>query len=789
MIHYIHTTKERNNIMGERQKYNLKQELLKKNDRILGKEDGIDRRLSLMGISALTNPAYNNSMRTNMWTSHSRQFLTLIDPHFPKVYFGAENTVGKHSDAYKEIKGNKKVYKKIVKFEKLIEESDYLDAPQFYDLFLYDEEKDLYSVEHRKPCEDLTEIFGFDYNNEVIDSFDEGDEITDGTVLYKSTSYDDSMNYRFGKHARVMYTLDPSTFEDAAKMSDEFANEFISPEVETIEIGLNDNDFLLNMFGDDIEHYQSLPKLGQRIDGVLAVSRRLFNNQIIYDFKNKNLSKIMDGDNIYYDSGVVLDYTIYCNNPDMPNNTFNKDILRYLKHQKQYWKEIHKTCKTIMKSGSKYTREIDYMYKRAKEMLDDTNSRWKEGDSEFSNVIIQVLVERHVGCQPGQKLTPRYGNKSVISEIVPKEEMPYYYDENGNKIYAQILLNLLAIINRTTAYPLFELALTFIEDKCARHLRTLKTRKEQEDLFFEFLNDFDPDYAKESRLIYNRLSTKEKNEYMKCVAYGDELYSNGIFLRDIPFYETTPIFYRIMNIYKKYDWLKTDRVYIEKWGREIPILNKYRISEMYFVKLKQTSLKNFSARSMGAVNSKGLPERSYKSRSHLEKHSTTPIRFGEYETLNFSIGQETDDHALFHALYRTSIKGRQDLAKIIMDPNKNEGDISDTYDSRTAEIFSVIFLSLSFGLEFTDEDNELNYRSKDNMGTHLIGGKGYFCSDFTAMMLERTKEIADSIIQDSAMMDLNELKDAVRDKLLASSHLLGTNDEDEIDEIMNLYYN
>ena len=774
--------------MGERQKYNLKQELLKKNDRILGVEDGIDRRLSLMGISALTNPAYNNSMRTNMWTSHSRQFLTLINPHFPKVYFGAENTVGKYSNGYREIKGNKKVYKKIVKFEKLIEESDYLDAPQIYELFLYDEEQDLYSVEHRKPCEDLTELFGYDYNNDLIDSLDEGDEISDGTVLYKSTSYDEDMNYRFGQNVRVMYTLDPSTFEDAAKMTDEFANKFVSPEIETIEIGLNDNDFLLNMFGDSIENYQSLPKLGQKIDGILAVSRRLFNNQIIFDFKNKNLSRIMDGDNIYYDSGVVLDYTIYCNNPDIQNNTFNKDILRYLKHQKQYWKEINKTCKTIMKSGSKYTREIDYLYKRSKEMLDDENSRWKEGDSEFSNVIIQVLVERHVGCQPGQKLTPRYGNKSVISEIVPKEEMPYYYDENGEKVHADVLLNLLAIINRTTAYPLFELALTFIEDKCARYLRTLKTRKEQEAIFFELLNDFDPAYALETRNIYNKLSIKEKNEYMKFVVHGDSLYSNGIFLRDIPFYEETPIFYRIMNIYKKYEWLKEDRVYIHKWGREIPILNRYRISEMYFVKLKQTSLKNFSARSMGAVNSKGLPERSYKSRSRLEKHSTTPIRFGEYETLNFSIGQETDDHALFHALYRTSIKGRQDLAKIIMDPNKNEGDISDTYDSRTAEIFSVIFLSLSFGLEFSDEDHDLTHHSKDNMNTHIINGKAYYCSDFTAMMLERAKEVSDSIFKENPIMDLNEMKDMVRDKLLSASYVVGTNDESEIDEIVNMYY-
>lgn len=776
--------------MGERLKYNLKQELLNANDRIMGVNDGIDKRLSLLGISALTNPAYNNSMRTNMFTSHTRQFLTLQNPHFPKVFFGAENVVGEYSDGYCQVHGRKKVYRKVVKYDKLIEKSEFMDSPVIYDLFLYDEEKDEYSVEHRKPCEDLTEIFGYDYNNEEIDKYEEGDIIEDKTILYKSTSYDESMNYRYGQNVPVMYTLSPTTFEDAAEISDDFAQEFMSSEIEVIEIKLNDNDFLLNMYGEDIKHYQTLPRLGQIADGVLAVSRRQFNNQMLFDFKNSNLSNIIDGDSIYHCStgSRVLDYTIFCNNPDMPDTTFNRDILTYLKHQKKYWKEIHDTCKKIRKSGSKYTKEINYLYKRSKEMLDDENSKWKDGDSEFGNVTIWALVERKVGCQPGQKLTPRYGNKSVVSVITPKEQMPYYYDENGNKVHAKVLLNLLAIINRTTAYPLFELALTFIENKCARKLRTLKTRKEQEDLFFEVVSDFDPDFGKETIQIYQKLSEPEKDDYMDCVVNGSDLYDNGIFLRDIPFQEKEPIFYRILRIYQKYDWLKPDHCYIQKWGREIPILNTYRISEMYFIKLKQTSIKGFSARSMGAINSKGLPERSYKSKSHLEKNSSTPIRFGEFEMLNMSIGQETDDHAVFQALYRTSVKGRQDLAKIAMDPEKNDGDIDDSYDSRTAEIFSVILMSLSLGLKFTDDEKKIKNYDKYNMGSHTINGKSYICSDFTAMMLERVFDTEKGILKDQSVMDLNELRDGVRDLLISTPHLMGTKDDNEIDEILNLYY-
>ena len=191
---------------------------------------------------------------------------------------------------------------------------------------------------------------------------------------------------------------------------------------------------------------------------------------------------------------------------------------------------------------------------------------------------------------------------------------------------------------------------------------------------------------------------------------------------------------------------------------------------------------------MGAVNSKGLPERSYKSKSHLEKNSSTPIRFGEFEGLNISIGLETSDYAVFQALYRTSIKGRQDLAKIAMDPGRDYGDISDTYDSRTAEIFNVILLSLSLGLEFVSEENEITYYDKENMNSHVINGKGYLCSDFTAMMLERVFDTESGILNNTPIMDLNELKEQVRDLLLTTPHLIGTKDPDEVDKIIDLYY-
>ena len=92
-------------------------------------------------------------------------------------------------------------------------------------------------------------------------------------------------------------------------------------------------------------------------------------------------------------------------------------------------------------------------------------------------------------------------------------------------------------------------------------------------------------------------------------------------------WETMPIFYRCMNLRKAFPFLKMDDVYINKWGRKIKTLSKYWIGSMYCMKLKQSDRRGFSARSTGALDTKSLPTRSFKSKSHQERISSSCIRF------------------------------------------------------------------------------------------------------------------------------------------------------------------
>ena len=213
------------------------------------------------------------------------------------------------------------------------------------------------------------------------------------------------MNYRFGKNAVVMYTLDPYTSEDAAVVRKGFIEKFNTIETEVISIKMNDNDFLINLRGKNGE-YKPLPDIGETVTGILASIRTQFNNQILYDFKSDALSRIQDGDRTVYINGTqeIVDITIYSNNEEIVDTPFNEQVNRYLRSQNKYYQEIYDTCKEIIESGYEYTKEIDYLFKRSKEML-DTTKRWKEGDAAFSNMIIEITTRKIKPLANGQKIT------------------------------------------------------------------------------------------------------------------------------------------------------------------------------------------------------------------------------------------------------------------------------------------------------------------------------------------------------------------------------------------------
>lgn len=669
---------------------NLKDELSKKEEEFKASD-------SIFGMTLLTNPGYITSGRDIMFTAHLRQFVNLVNPEPPKVFTNYENLVGKNSTGYYASPSECEVIDIIPRFE------DGEHDRHLYCMFTYDKKADRYDVITKTAVEDLTEKFGFTYNNEVLDSKEIGDIIKKDEVLFKTPSYDDDMNYCYGKNPTVMYTLDNRTIEDAIVARRGFAESMISKEVETVKVPLNDNDILCNLYGEKGEH-KGFPDIGTEIKNhIVCARRRIHNNQILYDLKRSNLRKVnLDSDQLFFNEGRLVDIMIYSNKTleEMPDNIFNAQIRHYFKMQTTFYQKMYDRCAEIIDSGSEYSADIGFYYKKAKDILDPACAWREETGNVFSNIVIEFTFERNSPLSFGSKITGRQGNKGVVSSIVDDDDMPYL--ANGKKV--DLILNALGIVNRTNPAQIFEHSINFICNCVVDKLKTMKSLKDREKLLFDIIKRFNPTEAKELREYYNDLDKSGKEEFF------NDIYESGIFIHIPPMWETEPLFDKIRNIYKDYEWIKPVDVYVKRFGREIKIMKPMIVGELYMIKLKQNSKKNFSARSTGALSRRGLPDKSFKSKAHQDLYSSKPIRIGSQENYNAFIGVSPEVIAKLHMFYRSSPIGRQWLGKkLILSKNqikklKSSGKIR----NRNSEILSVYLKALGLRIDFLDDKYEID---------------------------------------------------------------------------------
>lgn len=692
----------------------LKDTLAQKDQELMGKDD-------MFGSTLLTNPAYTSSTRSVMFNSHLRQTVGLKNPDFPAVYTNYENVVGRNSTGYYKAKSKFEVVHKIHKFK-----NGKLDD-HLYMLIVYDPKKDRYEMIEKFVAEDLTEKFGYTYDNTVLDTKEPGDTIKKGEVLYKTSSYDEYMNYCYGKNVPFIYMLSNYTIEDAAEASEDLVEELASEEIETVKVSCNDNDILLNLYGDDGE-YRPFPDIGEDIkDRIVCAKRRVNNNQILFDLKRRNLRNInYQNDTLSFSEGTVIDINIYCNKTidEIENSSFNTKIIEYLKMQRQYYQDLYDACKAVIDSGSKYSNDISYYYKRAKNFL-DPDFKWREDDSIFSNLIIEFVIARTSNLSVGQKITGRYGNKGVLSRIVPTAEMPYIKNPDGTIRPIHLIMNSLTVVNRLNSEQLYEQSTNFLGNRAIEHMKlNIKDPHEKKALLIDVVSSLNTKQGTRLKEFLDKFSDKELADYMTTLEN-----SGRIYFHNPPMWEDRPKFDKLVDIYKKYDWLKPYDVYIKKFGREIKIMRPLIVGEMYILKLKQTSKKGFSVRSTSGLSKKGLPEKTNKTKIHQELYSKTPIRVGDQENINSAIGIDTMDLAEMHLMYRSSVIGRRVLGEELMTELKMLDDFpkDESFTNRNVEILNAYFMFMGIQLKATEDVFKIGV-TMDKIQGFEIDGVYYLCT-------------------------------------------------------------
>lgn len=729
--------------MAEIQKYNLNEELEEANKKYAGSP-------ALVGSSGMTFFGYNNSTRTNMLTSHMNQFLNIMTPEVPFVFTGMERTAGRHSSGYKKTHGKIKVFRKVYKFENLVEH------PYFYQMFYWDYDKQQYDVYERRCVHDLGQDFGYPMNNERIDALVEGTEVKGDEVLSKSNSYDKTMNYRFGTNMIVGYTFDPTEYEDAATISYSAAKANMSLVSAKKKFGWNNNDIPINIYGDD-EEYRPLPWIGEEVSGVIAASKPLINQQVFNDFKHENLTEVDDSCRSIYinGTGTVVDYEILLNNPDMPKDSFTAQLWQLIDSQNRYWKKIQDTCIEIAKSGKKYSHDIDLLYSKSLKFLERRpDYKWHNGISVFGNVEIRIHVVETPELSYGGKFTFRYGNKSVVARVLPDYMMPFTADGT----HMQVLLAVPAVPNRTTGFVPHEMCLTWLARHARAEMAKMETRKEKEKILWDLIKRMNVKQYEKMYATYKALSPKEKDAYLQSAI------DNGIYFHQDMIQEDESVFFKLKRATEELPYAKKDTLYVYRFGHIFRLYQQYMLGSMYMFPLKQTDKRGFSVRSTGAINLKGLPERSYKNKRAEAPFSDTAIRFGEYEALTMLIGMEPEELVAAQACFRTSPEASEELTKAQFD-EKCKGAFKRVYKSRPAEINNVYMRHLGLNPTFINTDSEIKVLNSRALRPFTLNRKSYICTELQFNEMKLRDRIRDEIMHENPVIDANELNKLLEERL------------------------
>lgn len=694
-----------------------------------------------------------DSPRLNMLTQNLKQIVVPLRSELPRLSTTYEKLIGKYNKGYRKLEGNWEVKDIIYKF----------DTDHIYTMVLYNAETDTYDMIQKVVVEELQEKFGYMYNTTKMDSLKVGDVISND-VLYKSTSYDEDMNYCLGKNANVMFVTDPITLEDSIGINEEFANEMQFVEPDTATIPINANDILVNYFG-DMENYQGFPNVGETVkDSFICALRRVNYNHLLYDFRADNIQRIKLEDKAFRASpgAMVYDIEVYCNNIEkMPNNMYYEQIRRYYDYNVEYARKITEAATMIKESGSNYTQEVTFL-KSKYQHFDDPNYDWNYKEKAFDNIIIQFRLINKLTIQSGYKLVGRYGNKGVISKmfgehneenrrinnptlseneqvynsliydisegerseeqktrdrksedgskplnihIIPKDEMPY--TKGGPRI--DLVLNSPGSIRRINTGQLEEVGLNFATERIRQHICKLDTLEEKVELVFKFFSLLPNGQYEFLTKYYDSLTEYHDVSGYKIrmmdreaqQAFIDEIEEKGFYIAKTPFSDIhypviSKIFDEFSDIVVPYD------VYIQRFGMEKKLMNKMVIGEMYTYILKQTTSKNFSARSTGRTNKRGLPEKTNLKKMNQAVESNTPVSLSEYYNILSQIDGMT--FAEFHLFMRNSPAGRKSLKGIITTAGNplemKKLKLTHEYSNVNAQILEAYFMGMGFRMNY-----------------------------------------------------------------------------------------
>lgn len=631
----------------------------------------------------------NSGSRKLMFATHSNHRLPIMEPELALVQTGFENEFGFHSSSYIKAEERYEVVAKIAKFS--------WNPEHHYFLILKSMVTGKYDIFERVNFKHITESYGYLINNEYVDSLKVGTYINKDDVIQKSNAYDEFDNHMQGKNLITAYISCNPTMEDAIMIAESAAAKFKTPLIKKVNININDNDILLNMYGKD-GRYKVIPDIGEEIeDGILCAIRREKKEESLFAQSWEHLKDIMMSDDKYTTQGKIVDIDVYCNNREaLRESIYASQINTYFSESLRFYTELVTFIDHIKDTecGISMTYQLEKMYIDGKRILNG-DSFIKDRPFSYLDIDIYVLEENPVSI--GDKFADRYGGKGVVSMIIPDDQMPRL--DNGEMV--EIIFNKATCVNRLNPGQLFETSLNHISSRIIDYINlNILQPYECLDLLMEFLRIVNPD-----QYVYYKNFTDTLVDDCAVMDFVSMFVNDsGIIMSLMPLSSNVDID-KIAELYDKFPFATQrymDAPIIDSMGniRFVKSRRPVVAGRKYIYRLKQYAEEKFSVTSLSATNIRNENSRSKSNKEYRGLFTKTPIRFGEMESGDLShLGME---YVVINLLIYASSPHARRLAEQLItgDPFNIDIRLDANSRSRNVEILNAYLKTIGLRLKF-----------------------------------------------------------------------------------------
>jgi len=575
------------------------------------------------------NNCTNSGSRKNMQGIQKEQGMQLEHGEAAILMTGGENQFGEASSSFIRADANYRVIDKISKHSgsesAAIRESNYW-------LILIDEATGTLHTTERIDYKHIVESYGYRYDNTYMDNLKIGDIIPNGTPIKKSSSFDSVNNKCDGVNITTVYMASAATTDDPIVISDVAAVKFAAPLISPVQVQVNDNDILLNLYGDD-DNYKTFPDIGENVkDGILCgVRKERKDDEALFSQAWERLKGIMISDETYIAKGKVIDINVYCNNPEkLQSSIYNKQIANYYFMHRQFCLNVLSCIDPLLETGLKMSYDMEKLYYRCKAVVDGKQYIY---DKVFNNIILELVVMEIIPLNAGDKITNRYGGKGVISKVLPVAEMPHY-KYLGQWEPVEAIYNSNTVVNRENPGQELEVSTIFVGLKLIEDIILNKrSLEEAEDMLFRYKSIISKTEASAYKWTINNMEVADRRSFM------DSILSNGyIYIVAKPITESMTLD-KLRALYAEFPWIELSEVMVPlkdsngKW-RYIKARRRLVTGKQYIYRLKQFAEEKFSAVSLASTNIRSENTKSKMNKLYKAVHASTPVRIGDMEAEN-----------------------------------------------------------------------------------------------------------------------------------------------------------